>query len=417
MQKGIIMEFKEYSLTNQRMKTMDLVYSIIATMFGASAIFGTITYIFNKGQAYIWFLWISSLALFIQGLWFTQSIYQTNAYTLPEAFGKVVHPSLRKASATLIAISWIGIIAAQLVAAGTLIQIFFPMLPYELSLILFTILIIVYTSIGGQKAVFITDKIQLLIMVISFVILTIILLKKEPFSNNLLNSQAIFGNTSLMVSWFISKGLSVLIGPDMYTRIRSAQNADIAKKASFIAGGIHTIISCIVLLLGVLLKEFAYPQETMFDVMTRIFSLPVLLLFGIGFFCAIASSCDTTLINAALIIENDLIQQQNIQRTSLFIWIIGLLSLCLALFSQDILNLIMMAYSLYAPVSVPLFITGLLVYRYKKLNSYIILSYFIIGIILSLYGIINNASFISIYVTILGIFVGISAIILGEKID
>ncbi len=383
------MRFKDYAAADRTMNTADLVFSLTATLFGASAVFGTMSYVFAEGEAYIWFLWISSFALFVKGAFFAEAMHGTDAKTLPEAFGKVVHPALRKPAALLIAVSWTGIIAAQLIAVGSLIKAFFPSLPYEAVLTAFTLMIALYTALGGQKAVFATDKLQFLIMVICFVVMAYFL-RTPDFA---VDSRGIAGSSGLMLAWFVSKGLSVVVGPDMFTRISSAKNPSTAKRACFIAGAVHLAVSMLVLMLGVLLKRHSVSGEDIFAVMLRVLPPELYIISAIGFLCALASSCDTTLINAALILENDILEGSSTFRTAFFVFLMGGISLLMAVRTPDILKLIMTAYALYAPVCVPMFVTGLLFNRFNRaFHPILIRLIFAVGVAAAFLGLDNASS-------------------------
>ena len=69
------------------------------------------------------------------------------------------------------------------------------------------------------------------------------------------------------------------------------------------------------------------------------------------------SSADTCLINAASIVEHDLLRRSKVNEIRIIVCVLGVAGLIIALFKTDIINLLMGAYTIYVTgVVCPLFL-------------------------------------------------------------
>ena len=75
------------------------------------------------------------------------------------------------------------------------------------------------------------------------------------------------------------------------------------------------------------------------------------------------------MINAASIIEYDLLKRDKVKEIRVIVCALGIISLCIALFSNNIIGLLMSAYSVYVPGIVIPLLFGILCYKKRNINK------------------------------------------------
>ncbi len=137
--------------------------SLLATIVGGSATVGMAGLGFTRGLTGAWWLLVGSIGLAVLGLFFAEKVRSFGLYTLPEMVGKQYDNRLALAASILIIIAWLGITAAQIVAAGKILSVLGIGGPV-LWMVIFTVVFMVYTMLGGQYAVIRTDTLQAVII-------------------------------------------------------------------------------------------------------------------------------------------------------------------------------------------------------------------------------------------------------------
>ena len=137
--------------------------SLLATIIGGSATVGMAGLGFTQGLTGAWWLLVGSIGLVVLGLFFAEKVRRFGLYTLPELVGKQYDERMALAASVLIVVAWIGIIAAQIVASGKILSVLGIGSPL-LWMVLFTVVFVTYTLLGGQYAVIRTDSLQAVII-------------------------------------------------------------------------------------------------------------------------------------------------------------------------------------------------------------------------------------------------------------
>jgi SSS family solute:Na+ symporter len=140
-----------------------IIGSLLATIIGGSATVGMAGLGFQRGLTGMWWLLAGTIGLIFLGTFFAKKVRQYALYTLPELIEKQYDSRTAFASSLLIVIAWIGIIAAQIIAAGKIMGILGIGSP-SLWMVVFSFVFIAYTVLGGQYSVIRTDLFQTLII-------------------------------------------------------------------------------------------------------------------------------------------------------------------------------------------------------------------------------------------------------------
>jgi len=288
--------------------------------------------------------------------------------------------------ALIIVISWIGVIAGQLVALNSLIG-YATGRNDKWLFVLVSAIVLIYTLLGGQSSVVKTDKIQAIIIMISILLLAVYLYVAKgsgpsDIGNDVAAGQGYTG-LNYFNQFFVIGGVFFL-GPDIMSRNFISKDKSIAKKSALWAGIGLFIFSIFIGLIGMWAKNNILPQDindskVLFYVadMTPVYiKLP--LIFGL--LSAIVSSTDTCIINASSIFVKDIMKKESVKYIRITVFVIGIMATVLAVSGRgDIMSLLSGAYSIYTPgVIFPLLI-AILSYKKRDIRTSVWVSAVMIG--------------------------------------
>ena len=151
--------------------------SLVATILGGSAIIGTIDEGPLIGWATSWYMLCASLGL-LALIPLTSRVNRSGKFTLPELLGDLFDSKAKLISSVIIPVAWIGIIAAQIIAAARIIQSFTG-INYNTGVVISGLVFIFYTIAGGQISVLKTDFFQAILIVTGLVIVAFFAFKSR----------------------------------------------------------------------------------------------------------------------------------------------------------------------------------------------------------------------------------------------
>lgn len=356
--------FREYVLAGGRQGAGVITFSLLASMVGGSATLGIAKMAADIGFPAFWWLGAGVLGLLLQAFLLSDKVRSFNACTLPDIAAITVGKEAKILTALIIAITWIGIVAAQFSALAQIFSVIAGIPDPRWLLILFSLVVILYTAAGGQTSVLRTDSVQFFLLAGGVALSCVFLWGKDtldPLSLTHLEwINARFGYTDL-VSLLLLVGSSFFIGPDIFSRNLAARNGATARRATFLAAGGLLIFAVLITLIGMWAGSHGLGKlsgENPLVILIREYlPLPLAMLLALGLISALMSSADTCLLTTAAILEHDLLQKSSLLRTRIFVILVGLLSLGVALLKSDIIGLLLSAYSVYAPgIVMPLFV-------------------------------------------------------------
>jgi len=340
--------------------------SLLATIVGGSATVGMAGLGFTQGLTGAWWLLVGSVGLVILGLFLAKKVRKWALYTLPELVGKQYDGRMALATSLLIVIAWIGIVAGQIIAAGKILSVVGIGSPL-LWMVLFTIVFVAYTLLGGQYAIIRTDALQAAIIFIGiFGGLALLLSNLGGWSglkSSLSPEQFAFPISSQfsgieLVKLFLLVGLTYVVGPDMYSRLFCAKDGKTARSSVFWAALFIIPLAFGITLIGmgasVLFPQIS-PEQAFPTVIKEI--LPPFMggMVLAALLCAVMSSADTTLLSASTILVVNIVgwfkpslsQRKILSLSRWGIVLLGVCSLVLALVLKGVINSLLFAYTVY----------------------------------------------------------------------
>ncbi|HCK03255.1 MAG TPA: sodium:solute symporter, partial [Methylophilaceae bacterium] len=199
----------------------------------------------------------ASLCLIIAGIIFSKYLYKLNMITLGDFYRKRYNKTIEIITTVIIMISYLGWVAAQITAIGLILSALTNgQISESLGMILGTLIIISYTSIGGMLSIAILDFVQMLVIIIGLIIISYYVVGLTggitPVINAANNAGKLDffpkGDIFLWLSFlasFITMMLGSITQQDVYQRITSAKSAKIALWGSIFGGLIYFIFAFI----------------------------------------------------------------------------------------------------------------------------------------------------------------------------
>ncbi|OWV20981.1 sodium:solute symporter [Fibrobacter sp. UWB3] len=372
-----VKNFDDYVVAGRKQSSPLVFMSLMATVLGASATVGIAARAESIGFAAFWWLAVGAIGFWFQAAFLSKPVHDLDVRTLPEIAEKTVGKTGRKLVALIIAVSWIGIIAAQFAAVAGFIGLVLGHDAGTQSVLITAVIVIVYTLLGGQLSVVRTDALQFGILTLGFFAAAVYLFggfsgienaahsASFAASSSTVNSAglATFGSFNLLNEKFGASDLAIMLftiggayflGPDVISRNLVAKDATSARKA-VVAGSFAILaFSVIIVLLGMWAATYApatagSATNPLFRLASGVLPLPLAALLSVGLLSALLSSADTCLINSAAIFGSDILNTRRISVVRISVVVIGIIATYLALQGKDIIGLLTMAYSVYTP--------------------------------------------------------------------
>ena len=356
----------DFFVAGRRSSSPFIIGSLLATIIGGSATIGMAGLGFKQGLTGAWWLLVGSIGLVFLGLFLAKKVRSLALYTLPELVEKQYERRMALATSILIVVAWIGIIAAQIIAAGQILSILGMGSP-TIWMMIFAVIFVTYTILGGQHAIIRTDALQAVIILAGISGGVVLLLSRlggwEGLQSSLPPEQFAFPlstqfDGTRLVTLLLLVGLTYVVGPDMYSRIFCAKDEKTAKTATLWTALLTIPLAFAITLIGMgaaaLFPDIS-PEQAFPVVIKEIFS-PVL--GGIvlaALLCAVMSSADTTLLSASTILTVDIIERfrpspsqgEILPRSRWAIILLGICSLIVALALKGVISALLFAYTIY----------------------------------------------------------------------
>lgn len=218
------------------------VYSMASAQIGAGATMGVASMTYAYGFSGMVLGFGAATGAILSGLIFAKKIREANVTTIPELIRNRLGERVANVICILTLVQVFGILAGQVRSLGTILQIFIPSISLLNAIIIMSVIMMIYSVIGGMVAATNTDKLNVSLMIISvMVVIPIVAMMKiggtEGMALNLSSSQKSLTSMGIpaMLSMFLYFGLVGMINNENFLRICGAKNAQEAKGATLTA--------------------------------------------------------------------------------------------------------------------------------------------------------------------------------------
>jgi SSS family solute:Na+ symporter len=340
--------------------------SLVATAIGGSATVGMAGLGFKQGLTGAWWLLVGSIGLVILGIFFARKVRGSALYTLPELVERQYDRRMSLAASILIVIAWVGVVAGQIVAAGTVLSIL-GIGPVAFWMTIFTIVFVAYAILGGQFSIIRTDVFQAVVLFLGiFTALALVFSQVgglDGLRASLPSGYFSFPTSpefdwKMLLSFLILVGATYVVGPDMYSRLFCAKGEKTAQQSAILSAFLFIPLAFAIIFIGMGAKvlypeiaaEGAFPQ-----VITSVLSPGLSGLILAALVAALMSSADTCLLTQGVILTEDIIkrahpaldERKTVLLTRLSLIGLGLAALGLALALKEVISSLLFAYTIF----------------------------------------------------------------------
>jgi len=358
-----------YFVADRSGSTAAVAASLLATIIGGSSTVGLAGLGYARGLVGAWWMLVGVIGLGALSLSLAERVRRYDVYTLPEILERQYgETSLKVVASALIACAWLGIIAAQFIAAGKILSALWPG-HFDLLMISAAAVCITYTVLGGQYSILRTDLIQSVFILAGIAVAVAAgigaaggmtgMAAQLPPSHFAFPTSPAFSAMDLLTFLFFV-GATFLVGPDIYSRIFCAKDPPTARKALTLTAVIMIPLAFSITLIGMAARVIlpGIPPETALPslVMT---CLPIGLngLVMAALLAAVMSSADTCILTTSTILSADVIQpltgssmtDRRLLATSRIVALIaGFGALFIALKIRGIIASLLLGYTIYS---------------------------------------------------------------------
>ena len=380
----------DYFVGGRKMGAFHIGLSVVATDVGGGFSIGLGGLGFIMGLSGTWLLFTGLIGAWLSAVLLIPKVSEMaakhNFLSFPQFLEKLYNGRVALIAGLISAIGYLGFTSSQILAGAKLASATFPNISLQNALILMGIIAVVYTSVGGIKAVIYTDTFQWILLMggLVFVGLPVAFFGIggwETLQTTLPDSY--FDLTAVswqqIVNWFVTIVPIWFIGMTLYQRIYAAGNKKTAQRAWFVAGLFeYPVMAFTGVILGLFAKaafENGIISAEFGAVMDPEMGLPILLrtilpvgLTGLilsAYFSAIMSTADSCLMASSGNLITDILKKHNSGKIMLLsqgiTLLLGVVALFIAWKVPNVLELMLHSYSfmvsgLFIPVLAGIFL-------------------------------------------------------------
>jgi Na+/proline symporter len=338
---------KSFAVADKTLSFPLLTATIVAMFYGSSAIIGGVSLAYQLGLGVLWFMvpfYLGNLALIL----FLKKIKDSDAYTLPD-FLKGFYGSRVAATAALL-LAVLCLVPESIIGAGKILLLFSP-LSLELSMVLITSVVVVYTLMGGMRSVVYSDFLQFFLMVAAMFVIVPFAVGYNPFFMQVLppesyNPFAIISIQEILVWCTLLFFLPITSSP-LYQRIFASSKGVSIKKVLILSVLIWALIDLTIIISGMVASaSFSLddPDMALLKLGEKVLPYGLQILFFIGLLAAIMSTADSFLHGGATSLAYDffgglrrLSERRLLLLSRLCVALLGIISLIIALAFREII--------------------------------------------------------------------------------
>jgi solute:Na+ symporter, SSS family len=237
----------DYYVGSRKMGSMHIGLSVVATDVGGGFSIGLGGLGFMIGMAGSWMLFTGLIGAWISAVVLIPRVHplgkDLKLFTFPELFRHFYNPRVAMAAGIISGIGYLGFTSSQILAGAKLASATFVDLDMNSALIIMGLIAIIYTVMGGIKAVIYTDTFQWIILMGGLVLIGIpagctaiggLEAVRETLGPEYLSFRNVAWQT--IINWAVTIIPIWFVGMTLYQRIYATRSVKQAQRAWYIAG-------------------------------------------------------------------------------------------------------------------------------------------------------------------------------------
>lgn len=254
---------KDFALAGRSLPMYVVTATVFATWFGSETVLGIPAAFLKDGLGgVVADPFGSSLCLVLVGLFFARRLYRMNLLTIGDYYKARFGRTVELLVTLCIVISYLGWVAAQIKALGLVFSVVSGgAISVETGMIIGAASVLVYTLMGGMFSVAITDFLQMIIIVVGMLYIgwEVSGLVGGPVAvvehANAAGKLSFWPEPTLREGlWFFAAWITMMLGSipqqDVFQRVSSSRNEEIAGSASVLGGVMYFIFAFIPMFLA-----------------------------------------------------------------------------------------------------------------------------------------------------------------------
>lgn len=391
---------EDYYVGGREMKAGHIGLSVVATDVGGGFSIGLGGLGFVIGLSGSWMLFTGLIGAWISAVLLIPKVYpiakKHKFLTFPQSLAFHYNSKVALIAGVISLIGYVGFPSSQILAGAKLASATFPVLTISNAVLIMGVIAVVYTVIGGMKAVIYTDTVQWSILMIGLVFIGIPIAfyhiggwsaLKQTLPSNYLTLSNI--KPVQFFNWLITIVPIWFVGMTLYQRIYACKDKKTAVKAWRIAGLFEwPVMAFMGVVLGLFAKVafeqdmfagFGYESGVAIDaelglplLLRKVIPIGFLGLLMSAYFSAIMSTADSCLMAASGNFVTDIWKYfkkgkavKEIRLSQIVTFAIGALAILLATMMHNVLELMLYSYAfMVSGLFVP--VIGMLIFKNPK---------------------------------------------------
>lgn len=346
---------------------------LASVVLGGASTLGGAKLGYKFGISGFWMVFMIGLGVLALGFLLTSKLSNLRIISLSEMLELRYDKNTKIISAVVMVIYTAMIAVIQVIAIGTILNSLMGW-PLQLAMLVGGGITLIYTYAGGMWSITITDVIQFVMMTVGVfgILLPVGLLKVGGFSGLSQSLEPSFFSLtaigwSTILAYFLLFFFGMMIGQDIWQRVFTAKNQSVAKTGT-IAAGLYSILYALAMaIIGmvarVLIPGLDNPQSAFPELVLKILPPGLIGLVLVGAMSALMSTITGPVLASSTVILNDIIkpfakdlaEQKHLFLSKVITVIVGVLVMVFALWIQDVLVALDIAYailsgSIFVPV-------------------------------------------------------------------
>lgn len=368
---------EDFMVAGRRLGPILMAGTLAATELGGGSSLGVVENAYGDwGLSAAWYV-ITMAITFIVLAFIAPKLRDAMVKTVPEFFRRRYGRAPGGITAIIMILPLIGLTASQFIASSTILSVMLH-IDYSMAVIIISIVVTVYSILGGLWSVSLTDFVQMFLIVLGMAIALPFALNAAGGWDNVISvlpQQKLSFTEGIgiktIISLIITYTASFAVGQEAVQRYYAARDGKAAVQGSLLAAGVYTVFAFIPAILGLI--AFSMVQTGAIDGTAIMengarYALPTLaiqtmpplvvgLLFA-GLISSTMSSADSDLLGAGSIFANDIYriyinknanEEKVLKVTKTTMILVGVLGMIIALTNtQSLISLLMFSFALRA---------------------------------------------------------------------
>lgn len=249
----------DFVLAGRSLPLYVTIATVFATWFGSEAVLGIPSTFIEEGMGGIVAdPFGAGLCLVFVGVFFAARLYRMKLLTIGDFYKRKFGRSVELLVSIAICISYLGWVAAQVVALGLIIQIVSgDTIPFNIAMVIGLSAVVIYTVMGGMWAVAYTDFVQMMMILVGLIAVAILVsmnveggasaVIQEAENQNKFDFWPEWNLAAILafIGTFITLALGSIPQQDVFQRVMSARSEKTAVIGTILGGSFY-ILFCFV---------------------------------------------------------------------------------------------------------------------------------------------------------------------------